>query len=76
MSAARFPFTKYGLACDPRHAHVTLAWRGRMLLGEVVGAYRDDTTSVTRLRVRHFNGEPWPLDPAAAVVGVLDREAS
>jgi hypothetical protein len=47
-----------------------------MLLGEVVGAYRDDTTSVTRLRVRHFNGEPWPLDPAAAVVGVLDREAS
>jgi hypothetical protein len=69
----KLEITKHGLKQDPRHAQVSLPWRGRELLGDVTGCYRDETTGCVRLTVRHFNGEPWPIDPAAVAVNVLDR---
>ena len=69
----KFRFTKYGPAVDPRHAHVTLSWQGRSLLGEVTNAYFSEVRKVWHLKVRHFNGESWPIDPAMSVVGVLER---
>ena len=69
----RFRYSKFGLAVDPRGAHVTLPWQGRVLIGEVVGAYRSETRGMTHLKVRHFNGEQWPIDPVASAVEVLER---
>jgi len=67
---------KHGLSCDPRHVQVSLNWKGRTLLGDVQGARRDPVTGATLLEVRHFNGEPWPIDPVALAVDVLDRDQS
>lgn len=71
----RFPYNKFGIACDPRGAQVTLEYGGRMLLGDVTGVYyKPGPAGGTRLVVRHFNGEPWPIDPCAAAVQVFVRE--
>lgn len=68
----RLPMTPRGwLACDPRGAQVAFDYGGRRYLGDVGGAYFDEVTGVTRLRVRHFNGESWPMDPPARSVEVL-----
>ena len=71
----KFAMTKYGFASDPRGAHVTMQWQGRTLLGEVTSAYYDDASYVpyVRLRIRHFNGEPWPIEPTAMSIDVLER---
>jgi len=70
----KFPYGKFGLACDPRHAQVRMEYKGRTLLGDVSGCYRaEDGAPGTRLVVRHFNGEPWPFDPPALLVDVLER---
>ena len=69
-----FPFNRRGdLAVDPRGAQIvfTRAPHGRML-GDVRDHYRDEDGTVC-LIVTHFNGEPWPIDPPAALVGVLQR---
>jgi hypothetical protein len=38
----------------------------RMLLGDVMSWYYDDAQNL-RLKVRHFNGDPWPIEPIAPV---------
>ena len=64
----RFPFTKYGLAVDPVGEYVRLDIGDRIMLGEVRSTYRDDVRGVTHATVRHFNGEPWPIDPAISAL--------
>ena len=71
----KLEFTRYGLKHDPRGAHVTLTYRNRVLLGEVMSVRRDETLNVLLLSVRYFNGEAWPIEPTAAAVDVLDRNA-
>jgi len=61
------------LRSDPRGSQVMMPWRGRTLLGDVTEAYRDETRGMVHLRVRHFNGEPWPLEPHIFAVDVLER---
>jgi hypothetical protein len=59
---------------DLRGAHVRMTSRGRVLLGEVVDQYYRTLDPVGwRLRVRHFNGDPWPIDPRPSSVEVLLR---
>lgn len=71
MSTKRFAFNRRGeLKRDPRGEQIMCGWNGRTLLGDVVGQYRDEDETI-RLRVRHFNGEPWPIDPPAGVAFVL-----
>lgn len=65
--------SKFGLTQDPRGGHCTLEYQGRTLIGEVTGVYRNNH-GYTLLTVKHFNGEPWPLDPSAMVVEMLERE--
>lgn len=69
----KLPHTKFGLACYPRGAQVTMTYQGRTLLGDVVGVRRDEVTGAIMLSVRHFNGEPWPVDPSSWAVDVLER---
>jgi hypothetical protein len=47
-----------------------IAHSGR--LGDVLSAYQDMTGRL-RLTVRHFDGTPWPYDPPADAVEVLDH---
>jgi hypothetical protein len=59
---------------DVRGAHVRMPWKGRMLLGEVVDQYYQPlNVAGWRFRVRHFNGDPWPVDPECSAVEVLLR---
>jgi hypothetical protein len=62
------------LSEDPRGLQVRVIVGERVLLGDVSGAYRDEGTGLSMLRVRHFNGEEWPFNPFATQVEVLDRE--
>jgi len=71
----RFTRGRFGLSDDPIGAQVKFTYRGRTLLGDVYEVYNDEVTGSIRLEVRHFNGEPWPLDPPAVNVDVLSREA-
>lgn len=69
-------YGKFGPRYDYRGAHVTLDYpeRGK-LLGEVIGQYyfREGSFAGYRFKVRHMNGEPWPIDPCCASVEVLER---
>ena len=69
----KFTHTKYGIAHDPRGAHVTLHYRNVTLLGEVYALYRNPVTGAIHLVVQHFNGEPWPIQPTSWAVDVLER---
>ena len=60
----------YPIWPDVRSAHVV---RGE-LIGEVTDMYYHEGRSVTLLKVKFFNGEPWPLDPAIWAVEYLERE--
>lgn len=71
--ALKFAYGKFGLKVDPRGAHVTLAWQGRVLLGEVTGCIRDEVLGCVRLVVRHFDGSAWPVQPSVLAVDVLAR---
>lgn len=53
---------------------VTMRCQGRLYLGEVKEMWRDDVTSTFRIRVNHFNGEPWPIEPSASSVQVVSQE--
>lgn len=64
---------KFGLTQNPIGGHCTLRWQGRLLIGEVTGVYRNNH-GYTLIRVKHFNGESWPLDPSAMAVEMLERE--
>lgn len=44
----------------------------RTFLGDVKDAYMYGNE--IRLIVKHFNGEPWPFDPCAKDVTILERE--
>jgi hypothetical protein len=52
-------------------AQVTFLWEDRELLGDVIGVREEDGR--LRLRVRHFNGQPWPVEPLSSEVTVLER---
>ena len=71
----RFTYTKFGLASKPVGAQVAMPWKGRTLLGDVVGVRREFDGRVI-LTVRHFDGSPWPVEPVASVVDVLDRHVN
>jgi hypothetical protein len=59
---------------DLRGVHVRMPWRGRMLLGEVVDQYYQYfDPSGWFFKVRHFCGDPWPVDPVCSAVEVLLR---
>lgn len=71
--ASLLKFNKYGLAEPVKGLIVQLPWKnGRTLLGHVMDAYRNETIGCTMLKVRHFNGEMWPIDPAASAVRHVD----
>lgn len=61
------------LTCDPKGAQVAVKIGERTYLGDVESAYEDFHSGVIRLRVRHFNNTPWPFDPRALAVDVLER---
>lgn len=58
-------------ASDVRGMQIQMDWQGQSLLGDVQSVY--DTPSGQRLRVRHFNGQPWPVEPLVYEVTVLER---
>jgi hypothetical protein len=62
---------------DLRHSHVTMTWKGKKLLGEITGqsvVTAPGGTVAVRLTVRHFNGDPWPVEPTPGAVYLLERE--
>lgn len=65
----RASFGKYGPKSDYRGAHVTLG----KLVGEVTDIYRDEMRGFYVAKVRHFNGEPWPFDPALIALDILEE---
>lgn len=66
-------FTKFGPKHDYRGAHVVLEYRGRTLLGEIKEVTRDEVTGCVRARVRHFNGEEWPIHAPLRSLEILER---
>ena len=68
----KIPFTKYGMAIDPRGAHCTFNIGERHYLVEIVDVYRSDVRGATLLKTRHLNGEIGP-DICANLVDVLER---
>lgn len=58
-------------AVDVRGMQIQMDWQGQSLLGDVQSVY--DTPAGQRLRVRHFNGQSWPVEPLADEVTVLER---
>ena len=55
------------------HVTYTALGAGRTLLGEVTDVYFDHASGAFRLKVRFFNGEPWPWDPLECLVEVLEH---
>lgn len=71
---AKLRFSKHGLIDDPRGGHCTMEYQGRELLGEVKGiVHTQGYVNRMLLDVRFMNGEPWPIQPAAAAVEMLER---
>jgi hypothetical protein len=73
----RLAFNKFGLTEDPRGGHCVFEWQGRELLGEVkdVILFQGYANRIA-LDVRFMNGEPWPIQPNARLVWMLEREAA
>lgn len=68
-------FTKFGPKYDYRGAHVRLRLPiGRVLLGEIVELNRDEVRGAVIAKVRHFNGEAWPVEPVLSALLILPRE--
>lgn len=74
--ARKFRIGKHGLEENPVGAHVCYTnLDGSQMLGEVMGGhYRESPVAGVVLEVKHFNGEPWPFQPFARLVTVLERE--
>ena len=66
-------FTRWGLAKDYRGAQCTLQWNGRTLIGDIVDITYNDVRSIYIAKVKYFNGEPWPIDPALSALEILER---
>lgn len=64
------------LVGSPVGAHVVYRHEGRELLGEVTGVrvVEDEGERLRVVTVKHFNGEPWPVEPYFLAVDVLERE--
>lgn len=71
--ARKLRFTRWGLAENPTGQYVAMQLRDSLLLGEVTGFERNEVRGMIMLTVKHFNGEPWPFQPAALAVDVLDN---
>lgn len=70
---AKFTFGKFGLKENPVGAQVSMEFNSRTLLGDVKGCYRSEILGCTKLIVHHFNGKPWPINPSAVAVDILER---
>jgi hypothetical protein len=64
---------KFGLTQNPIGGHCTMRHGERLLIGEVKSVYRNNH-GYTLLKVKHFDGSNWPLDPSAMAVDMLDRD--
>ncbi len=62
-------FSKRGPKHDYRGAHVVLMQDGRQFLGTISYICPDEFLCI----VRHFNGEPWPFNPALSRLEILNR---
>lgn len=71
-----FPRTKFGFAVDPVGEYVRLDHQGRILLGEVTEIYlREFPYPCTMARVKHFNGEPWPIEPGVTSLQWIKQDS-
>ena len=70
----RFRHTAQGIKPEPIRSHVVYCGLlcDRELLGEVVDTFYDGGKLC--VRVRHFNGEPWPITLPMCLVDVLVRD--
>ena len=75
-NANKIPHNKFGITANPIGWQVWMAWQGRVLLGDIVAAARSEITGAIYLTVRHFNGEPWPINPTSYSVNVLERRVA
>lgn len=71
---SKLRFGKFGLVDNPIGGHCTYKHGDGLLIGEVIGVTRSEHRGFTFLKVKHFDGTPWPFDPIAANVEMLDRE--
>jgi ribosomal protein L2 len=69
----RAKFTRWGPKHHYRHAHVTLHYRGRELIGQIAAIERDEVRGAWIATVRHLCGDQWPIRPALAVLNILER---
>lgn len=72
----RFEIGKYGPKVNPVGEYVRFDYGERHLIGEVLSIYRDEVCGVTRAKVKHFNGEPWPVDPPLYNLGWIRQDAA
>ncbi len=71
----RLRFNKFGLTENPVGGHCTMEYQGRELLGEVKDVIlTQGYANRLVLDVRFMNGEPWPIQPPAVLVNMLERE--
>ena len=72
---AKLKFNKFGLVSNPIGGHCTYEHEGRLLIGEVKGVVlKQGYTNRLLLDVQHFNGDPWPIQPLACMVEMLERD--
>ena len=72
MSTPRkFKIGKWGLKETVRHHTVTLHYGDRELIGTVTEAYYHEVRGCILLRVKHFCGDRWPIDPQVLAVSVI-----
>ena len=69
----KIPFGKFGPKINPVGAHCTMPWKGGQLLGTIHGISYREVPAGYVLDVRHFNGEPWPIQPGAPAVDCIER---
>lgn len=74
MRYGKFKHTKHGIRPDPIRAFVVYLGllADRELLGQIVDTFQRD--GVTCAKVRHFNGEPWPIDVPLYLLDVIPRD--
>ena len=71
-----FPFGRFGPLVNPIGEYVRLDLPSTgIMLGEIVSVYRDDARGLTHAVVKHFNGEPWPIEPALSALGWIRQDA-
>lgn len=66
-------FGKYGPKQDYTGAYVCLMIGERQYLGNIISIYRNEVRGMTLAKVRHFNGEYWPFEPALSALEILEH---